>query len=240
VTDELNQIIQYGQLWLGYGFPDVTSRTSRLILFAVSLQDSPYLVTVKHIRIQFYNKLHRLLNIIAQLPQTVEEITLLLLSFNWYGGITDDCYATPATWSQLDNTLVGETLPSLRNIRVVIDSDLPEEDAKKMWQLLPRCAEEKILTVQASFDWYSLILPRRSSLTTSVPEYIPHTSFLHVCENRHRNFNSLNTGYSYWRILTQAFVVPLMLSSSKPDRLPFGSQECKSGFPLRRIDCQTC
>jgi hypothetical protein len=102
---------------------------------------------VKHIRIQFYDKLHQLLNIIAQLPPTVEELTLLLW-ISYYGGITDDRYATPTTWSQLDNTLVGETLPSLRNIRVIV-SDLPEEDAKKVWQLLPCCAEKKMLTTQA-------------------------------------------------------------------------------------------
>ncbi|KAJ7367480.1 hypothetical protein DFH08DRAFT_927992 [Mycena albidolilacea] len=118
----------------------------------VYLRNSPYLVTVKHIRIQFHDKLHWLLNIIAQLPQTVEEITLFLSINDWFG-ITDDNYATPATWSQLDNTLVGETFPSLQKITVFIASDLSEEDAEEVWQLLPRCAEEKILTAQAWLYW---------------------------------------------------------------------------------------
>jgi hypothetical protein len=104
-------------------------------------------VTVKYIRLQFVDpQLHRLPNIIAQLPQTVEEITLLLM-IDWEE-CTDGVYAIPATWSQLDNTLVGETLPSLRNLRVDTTGWCPEKHAKEVWRLLPRCAEKKILTTQ--------------------------------------------------------------------------------------------
>ncbi|KAJ7822528.1 hypothetical protein B0H14DRAFT_2828337, partial [Mycena olivaceomarginata] len=113
----------------------------------VPFWDSPYLVTVKYIRLRFLDhELRRLPNIIAQLPQTVEEITLLL----WIDRekCTDDFFATSATWSQLDNTLVGETLPSLRNLRVDTAGRCPEKHAKEVWRLLPRCAEKQILTTQ--------------------------------------------------------------------------------------------
>jgi hypothetical protein len=115
-------------------------------------------VTVKYIRLQYSDRrLHRLPNIIAQLPQTVEEITLVLW-IDWEE-CTDDFYRTSATWSRLDNTLVGETLPSLRNLRVDTAGRFPEKHAKEVWQLLPRCAEKQILTTQVWLgDWYGLPL----------------------------------------------------------------------------------
>ncbi|KAF8217522.1 hypothetical protein K438DRAFT_1746824 [Mycena galopus ATCC 62051] len=58
--------------------------------------------------------------------------------------------ATVAQWSQLDHTLVGPTLSSLRDFTVVIG--IWEDEGKRreeIERLLPRCAKQEILTVKS-------------------------------------------------------------------------------------------
>ncbi|KAJ7740870.1 hypothetical protein B0H14DRAFT_2989758 [Mycena olivaceomarginata] len=107
----------------------------------------------------------KFLPIIPQLPPSLEEISLVFMNFDSPVSYWDDA-GNPAPppphllsryrkWSQIDHTLVGGKLPSLRNLRVVFNFLRPgreDKDIKElMLQLLPRFAKERILTIEFTF-----------------------------------------------------------------------------------------
>jgi hypothetical protein len=95
--------------------------------------------------------------IIAQLPPSIEDISFLTPDLDPLSR-----HKSVASWSQLDHTLLGEKLPSLRSLTIVSDPFWKEKEAliKEMWpQLLPRFAKKRVLMVKVPVDYLSIVCP---------------------------------------------------------------------------------
>ncbi|KAF7348176.1 hypothetical protein MSAN_01770500 [Mycena sanguinolenta] len=118
--------------------------------------DSQYLVKfgqLKRIVFDFRRqlKLPELPRIIAQLPPSIEGIRLSVMPLDPFA------LKRVGNWSEIDETLVGPTLPSLRHLTIVMHRLYLDEAEKgilkKLWpRILPRCAEKSILNEEFQRD----------------------------------------------------------------------------------------
>jgi len=123
---------------------------------AVKFLDSQYFATLSQLKsivlnlYGFESLLPWFPTIIAQLPSSMEEITLVLINFEVPDQLS--LHKSAAIWSQLDRTLLGAKLPSLRSLTIVCYRRREEKETlmKAMWpQLLPRFAKQRILAIKS-------------------------------------------------------------------------------------------
>ncbi|KAJ6508223.1 hypothetical protein C8R45DRAFT_966623 [Mycena sanguinolenta] len=118
--------------------------------------DSQYLVKFRQLRYIVFDfrrqfKLPELPKIIAQLPPSIEGIRLSVMPLDPFA------LKRVGDWSEVDQTLVGTTLPSLRRLTIVMHRLYLDEGEKvilkKLWpRILPRCTEKLILNVEFQRD----------------------------------------------------------------------------------------